>query len=556
MSSNQEENAEQSQTNLDGTLGDSSSSTVRDAGAVYAICTFALIFAFVGFPLWWKTTEVFRVPLPYQKMDSLPMQKVTHLIEVTIVLIDNSVEKSSLWEHLTLFNLKSSDQLEFKYHFNLREPFPEERRAIVESSNLMDLDRKLHELDLMKKLGSLWMYILPTNMFEFKQPTVGSHRAAYLQSSSSAVSLSVELMRVVSNIVEEKTLRKLFLPTSMPLKQPDKDIMRSRSAYTGLDVIFTLLSSQPEVYDIQWDIERAVEEYLKPFSEVISLVVNVDVKSQILFMTPLNLQPKLLNETEHIISVDQLSLAFNPVESKLGSHSSLNPTLNFVTYVPPQELYPLQIYTEKGEHLNTNSFLSARWGGVYVYNIPPPTEGSALPSTVHLDVKEVMKVFLSQLKALIGIHHCGDRDCNGLLFIQNYTCTDWEVDFLMRRQAQEQLAKASGSLYSLANLLETIRNIVITDVVGDKIHLAIDSLEKGIEFLKTGNLEEAFHFIKCAFISSEEAFYHPSLLALLYFPDDQKYAVYIPLFLPVSIPVILSLPHLWRFLQVKMKKKH
>ncbi|XP_076317045.1 phosphatidylinositol glycan anchor biosynthesis class S isoform X4 [Tachypleus tridentatus] len=513
MSSNQEENAEQSQTNLDGTLGDSSSSTVRDAGAVYAICTFALIFAFVGFPLWWKTTEVFRVPLPYQKMDSLPMQKVTHLIEVTIVLIDNSVEKSSLWEHLTLFNLKSSDQLEFKYHFNLREPFPEERRAIVESSNLMDLDRKLHELDLMKKLGSLWMYILPTNMFEFKQPTVGSHRAAYLQSSSSAVSLSVELMRVVSNIVEEKTLRKLFLPTSMPLKQPDKDIMRSRSAYTGLDVIFTLLSSQPEVYDIQWDIERAVEEYLKPFSEVISLVVNVDVKSQILFMTPLNLQPKLLNETEHIISVDQLSLAFNPVESKLGSHSSLNPTLNFVTYVPPQELYPLQIYTEKGEHLNTNSFLSARWGGVYVYNIPPPTEGSALPSTVHLDVKEVMKVFLSQLKALIGIHHCGDRDCNGLLFIQNYTCTDW-------------------------------------------IHLAIDSLEKGIEFLKTGNLEEAFHFIKCAFISSEEAFYHPSLLALLYFPDDQKYAVYIPLFLPVSIPVILSLPHLWRFLQVKMKKKH
>ncbi|XP_013783441.1 GPI transamidase component PIG-S-like [Limulus polyphemus] len=556
MSSNQEESVQQNQINLDDTLGDSSSSTVRDAGAVYAICTFALIFAFVGFPLWWKTTEVFRVPLPYQKMDSLPMQKVTHLIGVTVVLVDNSVEKSSLWEQLTLFNLKSSDQLEFKYHFNLREPFPEERRAIVESSNLIDLDRRLHELGLMKKIGSLWMYILPTNMFDLKQPTVGSHRAAYLHSPSSAVSLSVELMRVVSNMVEEKTLRKLFLPTSMSLKQPDKDTMRSTSAYTGLDVIFTLLSSQPEVYDIRWDIERAVEEYLKPFLEFISLIVNVDVKSQILFMTPLNLQPKFLNETEHIVSVDQLSLAFNPVESKLGSHSSLNPTLNFVTYVPPKEVFPLQIYTEKGERLTTNSFLSARWGGFYVYNIPPPTEGSALPSTVYLDVKQVMKVFLSQLKALIGIHHCGDTDCSGLFFIQNYTCTDWELDFLMRRQAQEQLAKALGSLHSLAHLLETISNIVITNVVGDKIYLAIDSLEKGIELLKTGNLEEAFGFIKRAFVSSEEAFYHPSLLALLYFPDDQKYAVYIPLFLPVSIPVILSLPHLWRFLQVKTKKKH
>ena len=31
---------------------------------------------FVVFPLWWKTTEVYRAPLPYQEIEELSHQKV------------------------------------------------------------------------------------------------------------------------------------------------------------------------------------------------------------------------------------------------------------------------------------------------------------------------------------------------------------------------------------------------------------------------------------------------------------------------------------------------
>lgn len=66
----------------------------------------------------------------------------------------------------------------------------------------------------------------------------------------------------------------------------------------------------------------------------------------------------------------------------------------------------------------------------------------------------------------------------------------------------------------------------------------------------------AVEFARKAFTASEKAFFDPSLLALLYFPDDQKYAIYIPLFLPIMIPIILSARSIFKhFRDPKIKVK-
>lgn len=36
------------------------------------------------------------------------------------------------------------------------------------------------------------------------------------------------------------------------------------------------------------------------------------------------------------------------------------------------------------------------------------------------------------------------------------------------------------------------------------------------------------------------AFFNPSMMGLLYFPDEHKYAVYTPLFAPVAVPVLIA----------------
>lgn len=70
---------------------------------------------------------------------------------------------------------------------------------------------------------------------------------------------------------------------------------------------------------------------------------------------------------------------------------------------------------------------------------------------------------------------------------------------------------------------------------------AVTSVQLAVAELEAGNLNFALQYSKEAILASERAFFDPSLLHLLYFPDDQKFAIYIPLFLPMCVPILLSL---------------
>lgn len=75
---------------------------------------------------------------------------------------------------------------------------------------------------------------------------------------------------------------------------------------------------------------------------------------------------------------------------------------------------------------------------------------------------------------------------------------------------------------SLSQLLAKIGTIVIGDEVGENVFAATRATQKGLNALNSGALHEAFVQSKEAFRQAEIAFTDPSLLALLYFPDDQK----------------------------------
>jgi len=81
-------------------------------------------------------------------------------------------------------------------------------------------------------------------------------------------------------------------------------------------------------------------------------------------------------------------------------------------------------------------------------------------------------------------------------------------------------------LQSLAQLLDEISNIVINDEVGDKIWEAILKSHEAINYIQEYDLTNGYNLSKQAFLAAETAFSDPSLLALLYFPEDQK-SVYI-----------------------------
>lgn len=127
----------------------------------------------------------------------------------------------------------------------------------------------------------------------------------------------------------------------------------------------------------------------------------------------------------------------------------------------------------------------------------------------------------------------------------------WELDCVMRRMTLLQLAKTLSSLESIEKLLSKVRNIVILEEIATKMNLAADFSHQAIDLLLNGELQKAFVLSSKAYHASESAFFDPSLLSQLYFPEDQKYAVYLPLFLPVALPLILSIYQI----RVKLTKK-
>lgn len=199
----------------------------------------------------------------------------------------------------------------------------------------------------------------------------------------------------------------------------------------------------------------------------------------------------------------------------------------------------------------TNAVLSARWGGVQLVN--PNSSNCVEHQPLKINPNTVMKVFLTQFKTLLGL---SDFSFNTKVLpsTQGTQIYPWEMDGLYRMRILEQFISSRITLTSLSQLLGEISNIVITNEVGNAVLEGVNTAKETLAFLKTGSLVEALNFSTSSFIHSEFAFTHPSLLALLYFPDDQKYAVYIPLYLPVMIPVLLSLKNIYNWLKKKLFK--
>merc|ERR1712013_597601 len=154
----------------------------------------------------------------------------------------------------------------------------------------------------------------------------------------------------------------------------------------------------------------------------------------------------------------------------------------------------------------------------------------------------VTGVWLSQLR-IFQLYLCQALECETGNWISNSD----------KKSLQYSLETIS-TLTSLSHLLSQIPNIVISDEVGGQVEGAVDKVTKGSRLVREGNLVKGFEASQHALQLAEDAFFDKSLLALLYFPEDQKYAIYIPFFLPVGIPVLLSLKTIFRFFKGELVK--
>ncbi|XP_026512216.1 GPI transamidase component PIG-S [Terrapene carolina triunguis] len=532
-----------------------------------AALSFAAVALVLGLPLWWKTTETYRASLPYTGISALGSLRFQLTVPVAVVFAKGALPGAQ-WRRLPFADTQEEESLlnpktsvTARYETTYRGATATEQAALA-MATVQEADAAL--LPLQEDLvGALTVYVIPETSLLLPQGVgvyVGKHRSAVMRGTQGPGDVLAAISARVQQIVQAMSFTTDSITTALsdrvPMDQLGTDTRRPFKSSLGYEITFSLLNPDPKSHDVHWDIEAAVNSYVQPFLDKLGSVANFSVDSQILYYAVLGVSPRFDKaSSSFILSALSLPHVINPVEARLGSSAtSLYPVLNFLLYVPERVHSPLYIQDKDGAAVGTNAFHSPRWGGIMVYNIDHPAPDKApLPLRVDVDMVRVMEVFLAQLRLLFGISQVPLPEEFLLESPGNKGLSDWELDRLLWTRTVENIATVSTTLTSLAQLLDKIGNIVIKDDVASEVYHAVASAQTAMLELASGHLGSAFQASKEAVTSSERAFFDPSLLHLLYFPDDQKFAIYIPLFLPMAVPILLSLVKILR--EAKQSKK-
>eukprot|EP00741_Cyanophora_paradoxa_P024586 tig00000269_g23737.t1 len=182
-----------------------------------------------------------------------------------------------------------------------------------------------------------------------------------------------------------------------------------------------------------------------------------------------------------------------------------------------------------------------------------------------------MPIFVGQLRLLLGLppldpalspyarSDAPPAPPARLLTCPETAICDWEVNVLARGRAAAAAAAAAASLRSLTALFDQQKNMVVGDHIRNVCDLAIQQLRDARAAVASLDprtaLGVALSAARRALVASREAFFDPTMLGMMYFPDEHKAAVYIPIALPVAIPIVTGFVRQLRYRREKLRRK-
>lgn len=272
-----------------------------------------------------------------------------------------------------------------------------------------------------------------------------------------------------------------------------------------------------------WDIESALRNYLNPLLESFSSISNFTVDTQVqLYATfsPSISQPEYdENLKAWTLRKEDLSGFINAAEWPLSPSIGEGPTVNFVLYVPEKSQSPLIIRENSG-----NSWLVPQWGGVHILNMAD----DATPDSLTADaLAPAMHTFSDQLVSLFGLP-------------RGPASLPLRISTLERFRAASLIVSTSSTLGALAQVYQKLPSIPVPDSVAQSSASTISHLQQACNYLHEGRFHRALEHARVAQGEAEKAFFERSMVGQVYFPDEHKFAVYMPLLGPVAVPLIMT----------------
>ncbi|BFF92851.1 GPI transamidase component PIG-S-like [Drosophila madeirensis] len=517
----------------------------EDKYRIGATIAFIVVIIGIGVPMWWKTTTVYRVTLPSNAILGLSEQPIKTAVQVAIYTQGSSRAQLLIGELQSAFNESEIWNVEFKH-------LPPPSR-----SNEAHTPAALEKLLLQEHPQSVgdFMFIEWPKLQE--EVLLTTERSALIRSDTTANKLAQVLH---SKILQTYRINQI-------LSTDDRLGAKSEAPQPAYDVIVSVLNPKPRLTHAQWNISMAVKTYVEPWLAQVSDISNYTVRTQWKYRVAIEANLKQVRDESKLgrhyaLQEADLPHLLTSISQNLSASTTDKPAINLVVYIPPCKTAPLHIYNSKQQLLTRNgvdAFISPPWGGVIIANPPESVclayANDEQPLPYHVSTTDNMQVMLDQLHKLLDISSELQMEGVKTVDIEQLAPRRWEYEAYLRRSAIRHIATASRTLQSLINLLDQISYIVINDDVAAAITSSYADILAAKVALLEHRLGDASALAKRAFVASERGFFDASLLAQLYFPDEQKYAIYIPLFLPVLVPVLSSFNMLRKVLQNLRKEK-
>ncbi|KAI2626803.1 phosphatidylinositol-glycan biosynthesis class S protein [Xylaria nigripes] len=480
------------------------------------IASFWLVVLCLGVPIWWQTTSIYRANLPLDQMMSWADGTVCSPVFPMRIAIDApnlSEQESRSLISITQQLLDSmTDFPGYRLRLEPNSPSTSEHLDSTDGDRAAALTLRLSHDDAttispapihVPHLPSLDITYPPSSLpgANFKSAELAKHIVTQLRESFAEEQAIMSYFLATSSISSDQHPH---VPLHEGVTEPVSKRMTRSMKYSGTyHLTFSLFTSDSTPNS--WDIESAIDQYMKPVLDMLRPIHNFTIDTQVQLYAIPGVQSQVLTK-------EDLASFINAAEWPLSPSIGGAPTINFLVFMGNQT-----IGLDSGQE-TSRSWLVPQWGSVYLLSPPAATH---VPSEL---LKQPVLAFASHLLSLLGTPQSGSLPMR--------------LSTLTRVRSVDMLLRASSSLGSLARLSLALPSISIPSSVADGVAKSMRHLELACSKLgSTESLENA----RIAETEAERAFFEKSMVGQLYFPDEHKVAVYLPLLGPIGVPLAMGL---------------
>lgn len=303
--------------------------------------------------------------------------------------------------------------------------------------------------------------------------------------------------------------------------QASKDNSKAFKYSSTYHLTFSLFT--PAAVPSDWDINEALGQYIRPLITALSNVSDFTVETQVQLhasFSPSIAGPQYdQSSKEWQLQKSDLRGFINAAEWPLSPSIGSGPTINFVLYVPAEDQRPLVI----AETNRATSWLIPQWGGVAILN----ASGKQSTKLNAAELESAMLTFTEQLATLVGL----PSDAGSL---------DDRILRLKQDRAASLVRSTSSTLGALSRLTLKLTAIAIPDTVAHAVQETLSRLDQACDAFRRNDWDSALQHARIGNDEIETAFFEPSMVGQVYFPDEHKVAVYVPLLGPMAVPLVMA----------------